>query len=73
MPTAPFIELPAYDPKQIATGDAWALTVENSKSILIFGAGFYSFFSVRTPGSNADYVTDGPPVELRRQHLRRRG
>lgn len=27
---------------------AWALYVENSSDILIFGAGFYSFFQVRS-------------------------
>ncbi|KAI0339777.1 glucan 1,3-beta-glucosidase [Trametopsis cervina] len=45
VPPAPFITNSAYDPAQLAQGNAWALTVENSQNILVFGAGFYSFFS----------------------------
>ena len=46
VPPAPFITLAPYDPQQIGQGSAWAFTTENSQNILIFGAGFYSFFSV---------------------------
>ena len=46
-PLAPFVSNKQYDPKQEASLEAWALTVENSKNILVFGAGFYSFFNVR--------------------------
>ncbi|KAI0700911.1 glucan 1,3-beta-glucosidase [Cytidiella melzeri] len=41
---APFIPNTSYDPSQAPSGSAWALTVENSQSILVFGAGFYSWF-----------------------------
>ncbi|KAI0790705.1 glucan 1,3-beta-glucosidase [Abortiporus biennis] len=45
VPPAPFITNTAYkDPVQ-GPGNAWALTVTNSQNILVFGAGFYSFFS----------------------------
>ncbi|KAJ3543670.1 hypothetical protein NM688_g5834 [Phlebia brevispora] len=44
VPPAPFITVSAYDPQQIGQGAAWAFTVENSQNILLFGAGFYSFF-----------------------------
>ncbi|KAI0093312.1 glucan 1,3-beta-glucosidase [Irpex rosettiformis] len=41
---APFINNNNFDPAQLSSGSAWALTVENSQNIVIFGAGFYSFF-----------------------------
>ncbi|KAI0082027.1 exo-beta-1,3-glucanase [Panus rudis PR-1116 ss-1] len=44
VPPAPFITNAAYKDPALGPGAAWALTVTNSQSILVFGAGFYSFF-----------------------------
>jgi len=43
--TAPFIPSSAYyDPTNYPSGKAWSLYIQNSADVLIFGAGFYSFF-----------------------------
>lgn len=49
-PPAPFITNSNFDPSQLGQGDAWAMTVQNSHGILVFGAGFYSFFSAYNTG-----------------------
>ncbi|OCH91433.1 exo-beta-1,3-glucanase [Obba rivulosa] len=43
-PPAPFILNSNYNDPTSWAGDAWALSIESSNDILVFGAGHYSFF-----------------------------
>ncbi|THG98774.1 hypothetical protein EW026_g3453 [Hermanssonia centrifuga] len=45
VPPSPFIPSTNVDPATLGVGAAWALTVQNAQNILVFGAGFYSFFN----------------------------
>ncbi|THH29864.1 hypothetical protein EUX98_g4330 [Antrodiella citrinella] len=61
VPPAPFVLNTQYNDPAVGPGAAWALTVTNSQNILIFGAGFYSFFS------NYDTSTCEPNFDCQQQ------
>ncbi|KAH7912071.1 glycoside hydrolase family 55 protein [Hygrophoropsis aurantiaca] len=63
---APYSSNPTYHDPEFGNGidNAWALYVQNSQSIVVYGAGFYSFFQNYTQDCQADKTCQNQIVNV---------
>ncbi|KZT57414.1 glycoside hydrolase family 55 protein [Calocera cornea HHB12733] len=63
--TAPFQPSGLYwDPQSYVSGKGWSLYVQNSSNILVFGAGFYSFFNAYDPSCQGTSTCNAQIVDV---------
>ncbi|EJU01870.1 exo-beta-1-3-glucanase [Dacryopinax primogenitus] len=63
--TAPFQSSTTYfDPTTYPSGMGWSLYIQNSGNVLVFGAGFYSFFNAYDPSCQTSATCNAQIVDV---------